>query len=164
MVIPYRLYTDQGYVPATLRQQLTPTQRTILDCLYTRHHDGHLRQAYLRKVIGSPESWVVPFVVQMIGEYVVQIMVDIWKSLDEPTYPHSARARAYTEFVRGNAGFMELTAQRVHSYWDCYFRRQYLSRDHSPGYALLARLLADSTAKVPFRPQRCSAVRSITPE
>lgn len=35
--------------------------------LYTRHHDGHVRQRHLARIIEVTDSWIVPFVVQLIG-------------------------------------------------------------------------------------------------
>lgn len=55
------------------RSGLAPSARTVLDCLFTKHHDGYVREKYLRAVINAQFAWVPPFVIQLLGEYVVQI-------------------------------------------------------------------------------------------
>jgi hypothetical protein len=79
VAIPYRLYNDEPGDDA--RNQLSPTQQTMLRCLYTRHHDGLVRQRHLEQVIGVWEPWVIPFVVQLVGEYVVEIQIAIRQGL-----------------------------------------------------------------------------------
>src|SRR5258708_29026596 len=41
--------------------------------LLTRSTDGYLRQRALRTIIDLEEPWVAPFVVLLVGEYVVEI-------------------------------------------------------------------------------------------
>jgi hypothetical protein len=57
---------------ATLR--FNRSQREILDCLFTRHHDGFVRQTHLARIIRSQNAWVPCFVVPLVGEYVVEIL------------------------------------------------------------------------------------------
>lgn len=114
---------------------------TIAGCLYTRHNDGYVRQWALRHVLPSAEPWVVPFVVQLLGEYVLGICLDIEAFVRE-TLPSSPPHRAaYAEFVRSNPAFLDLTAQRATSYWAEYHRGRYLDRDEYPALAAL-RVLA----------------------
>src|SRR5262245_46856146 len=56
--IPYRIYNPEPQGDRV--GGLSPTQQTVLQCLYTRHHDGFVRQRYVQQVIGSPHAWVVP--------------------------------------------------------------------------------------------------------
>ena len=49
----------------------------ILGCVYSRHHDGRVRQAWVRSLLTSPSAASAPFVVQMAGEYVAEIVEDI---------------------------------------------------------------------------------------
>jgi hypothetical protein len=77
--IPYRIYNAEPVLSAA--QRLLSVQQTILACLYTRHHNGHVRQRHLETIVGHAEDWVAPFVVQLLGEYVVQIVLAIQHGL-----------------------------------------------------------------------------------
>ncbi|WP_211244020.1 hypothetical protein [Actinospica robiniae] len=56
--IPYRIHHPEPAHAAT--QALTPRQTAILGCLYTRHHDGYVRQRHIEQVIRTPEPWTHP--------------------------------------------------------------------------------------------------------
>jgi len=70
--IPSRIYSPEPR-PASL-YGLSAQELVILACIYTRHHDGFIRQKYLEKLFSQDEIWVCPFVLQLIGEYVVEII------------------------------------------------------------------------------------------
>lgn len=114
--IPKRIYSD----PPGMLSGMTSseTQKAIVDCLYTRHHDGYVRQRFLRKAIQFSEPWVVPFVIQLLGEYVIEILQDVWNGVSR------LKIKAYSDFVEENPQFMELTRYRIVSYWDVYYRRE----------------------------------------
>ncbi len=118
--IPGRIYNPE--VPADALAELTPVQRTMLHCLYTRHHDGYVRQRHLASVITSPEPWVAPYVVELIGEYVVEIIADIRVGLAELDQPGSAQRRQYGRFIESNPAHFDLIGRRVQSYWANYYR------------------------------------------
>ena len=113
--IPARIYYPEVGAEALLG--LTTLARTALECLFTRHHDGHVREKYLRAVISSQLSWVPPFVIQLLGEYVAEIHLVIRHHID------SLGGETYRRFIAENPAFIELTRQRVTSYWNCYYRR-----------------------------------------
>jgi hypothetical protein len=138
--IPYRIYNPEP--PRDRVAGLSPTQQTVLRCLYTRHHDGFVRQRYVQQAIGSPHAWVVPFVVQLVGEYVIEIVVAIRDALSDLDVPGSTQQALYGRFLVENPAFLELTSQRVASYWDCYYRSRYFIRADYPGFMLLSSLQA----------------------
>ena len=117
IVIPSRMYNDH-LRPADAPEHLTARQRTILGCIYTRHHIGFVRQRWARQILTSDQPFVVPFVIQLLGEYVVEIIADIYHSLPELDDPDSATAQLYGRFLADNPGYHFLTRQRVASYWD----------------------------------------------
>jgi hypothetical protein len=51
--------------------------RPAIQCLCTRSTNGHVRHAALRSVLCIAETWAVPFVVLLAGEYVVEIIADM---------------------------------------------------------------------------------------
>ncbi|MEV0842703.1 hypothetical protein AB0I55_24580 [Actinocatenispora sera] len=139
VAIPYRIYSAE---PAdTEYAALTRAQQAMLDCLYTRHHDGYVRQRRLERVIGLAEPWVAPFVVQLVGEYVEEILLVIRRELVPAlNMPDSVVASIYARFAAENPDFIDRTEQRVVSYWNCYYRNRYsLLRDY-PGSAVTAAL------------------------
>lgn len=128
LIIPHRIH-----LPWPEAKALRGTQATIAACLYTRNGDGRVREEFVRRLLPSTEPWVPPFVVQLIGEYVVEIVEVVAEQRDR------LAGSAYVEFAAENPRFMALTRQRVISYWSCYYRRRW------PGLADYAPLqLVDS--------------------
>ena len=141
VTIPYRIYAPEPS-PGRL-EELSFVQRTVVDCLYTRHHDGWVRQRHAQRIVGHVEAWVAPFVVQLIGEYVDEILQVIHHALVPAlTDPGSAVNAVYGMFAAENPQFVARTRQRAASYWDCYHRDRYPAFTHYPGSLLTAALKA----------------------
>lgn len=135
VVIPTRIYNEEP--SADLEQPLSGTQQVILHCLYSRHSDGRVRQRHLEQIVASGEPWVVPFVVQLAGEYVLEILEVIGRGLPGLAVPGSAQCRLYGEFIARNPAFFARTERRVVSYWSCYYRWKYGAFGTYPGCILL---------------------------
>lgn len=130
--IPARVYVPE---PAALDvSALSTTQRRVVPCLYTRHHDGRVRQRYLEALLSSDEAWAAPFVVQLLGEYVLEILQVLDRGRSDLVRP------TFAGFVSENPAFMILTRQRVVSYWSCYHRHRFPKRRDYPGFRALAAL------------------------
>ena len=102
-----------------------------VQCLCTRSTDGYLRHAALRNILFSDEPAIVPFVVMLAGEYVVEIIEDIVAAssmLDR---------QSYANFVRENRPVMRHLRAKAASYWDRYYRTAYPDRAVYPGLAFL---------------------------
>jgi hypothetical protein len=112
LTIPYRIYHDPILIQP---RELTGTQALLLSCLLTRHHDGFIREQHLKKILASKEAWIPPFVVQLVGEYVVETINEIRDGLNR------LDPGLYGSFLRQNPAFYKLTRQRVLSYWNCYY-------------------------------------------
>lgn len=141
LTIPGRVYFDPGCLVEA--QALPPTERLILLCVFSRHHDGHVREECLRAIVGNPEPWVAPFVVQLVGEYVLEI-VEVIKANLPALAPDT-----YAGFVAANRAFMALTRQRATSYWDCYFRRSFPNRAGLASLEILDHLESLATRDAP---------------
>ena len=111
--IPYRIYHDPAQIDST---DLSRTQHNLLACLLTRHHSGFTREENLTTILGSIYNWVPPFIVQLLGEYVIEILGTIRDNLD------LLDAKIYGEFLIHNPAFYRKTKERVQSYWNCYYR------------------------------------------
>lgn len=109
----------------------TETQQHILYCYFTRHHDGFVREKYLKKIIKLNNDWMIPFVIKLLGEYVIEILDVIYQDLE------NIDVRLYKEFIEKNIDFYELTTQRVVSYWNCYYRWRYKYRKDYVGFKIL---------------------------
>src|SRR3954451_18784827 len=68
--IPHRQYAPPMSTPLGWQ----PLRHTILNCVYTRHNDGFVRERHLRRLLHEEAVWVAPFVVQLLGEYVLEIV------------------------------------------------------------------------------------------
>jgi hypothetical protein len=126
VTIPYRLYHSPGQIKT---QHLTDLEKELVDCLLTRHHDGFVRQRYLERIIRSGNPWIPPFVIQLLGEYSIEVIGVIDANLS------ALDNAAYREFLQTNPGFLARTAQRVASYWDCYYRVH--KKDEYAGFRVL---------------------------
>lgn len=115
--IPFRIYSAE--LVASVCASLTPLEQSIAACLYTRHHDGHVRQRALKHALGIDAVWATPFVLQLLGEYVIDIVETIVNAIGE------APSERYVEFLRENQRFLDLTEQRATSYWNEYFRQRF---------------------------------------
>lgn len=94
-------------------------RRSLALCVGTRHTDGRVREDCLRQVLGVDQAWVAPFVVRLLGEYVIEIVEAIAAALPSLDAAHLA------PFVQQNPAFMANTRRRATSYWNCYHRGRY---------------------------------------
>ncbi|MGH7053504.1 MAG: hypothetical protein ACREFA_06775 [Stellaceae bacterium] len=129
--IPYRIHFD-GLKEAGLQSQ--DDFWVAAQCLCTRSTDGYMRQTPLRHILGIGEDWIIPFVVLLSGEYVVEITEDIAGSLTK------LDRNRYINFVRENRPVMRLLRSKATSYWDRYYRHSYPDRCEYPGLMFLHEL------------------------
>lgn len=133
--IPGRLYNEEPQADAVAT--LSRRRQQLLHCLYSRHSDGWVRQRHLSEIVDSEDPWVIPFVVQLVGEYVVEILVDICEGLRDLGTQGTRAHLAYGQFLVDNPAFFARTQRRVVSYWSCYYRSAYASFSGYLGCTLL---------------------------
>lgn len=125
--IPYRMYwadlSDEAY------HQLSHLQRMMICCIYTRSYDGYVREKYARKLLDMAlESWVIPFLVKLCDEYVIEILDTIYEKLKQRDNED------IREFCLQNRVSIRKSYARMISYWDVFYRedvydfRQYVGR------------------------------------
>jgi hypothetical protein len=106
----------------------------IAQCLLTRSTDGYIRHEAVRHLLRAKETWCIPFVVLLAGEYVVEIISDLTGALpDLDRY-------AYVDFVRNNRKLMTKLRAKAGSYWNCYYRGDFLNKSTYPGLVFLLQL------------------------
>jgi hypothetical protein len=137
--IPARIYNPEP--DWAIVRSLEDVERSIAACLFTRHHDGRVRERALTHVPVSVESWAAPFVIQLLGEYVIEL-VERAAFLIE-----GAPKDGYVAFARENPAFLRLTAQRAASYWNAYYRGRIPKRADYPAFPSLAALIAWSSSE-----------------
>lgn len=115
IAIPYRCYLVEP--PESDVSKLTALQKQILFCLYTRSSNGHLREKYVGQLLSSDfEPWVIPYIVKLCDEYVIEILRVIYNSLSEkPNEQIKSFCMANKQAIR--KGF-----SRMISYWNEYYR------------------------------------------
>jgi hypothetical protein len=128
VVIPYRIYASElRRVAGSLDEEA----KLVLGCCYTRHDDGYVRERAVIGLIGVDRAWIVPFVVQLLGEYVVQISERILERLG------GLRLETYRRFAAANEPFMRLTRAHILSYWACYYKGEYGLPSYPPVRVLM---------------------------
>jgi hypothetical protein len=115
--LPYRVYLDEPEDQDI--KHLTDVQRVILHCIYTRHHDGHVRQKHLEGLRGCDDVFIVPFCVQLLGEYVIEILETLEKVFE------GTLLERCSDFLLANPIYWEQTQSRMASYWGAYYRYKY---------------------------------------
>jgi len=113
--IPYRIYFDEP--PAEKEKQLTLLQKTILNCIYSRHHNGFVRQRHLEQLVDGNDYFVIPYTFQLLGEYVIEILEVLDRHVNDKTISN------YIKFINENPKYWQQTESRMISYWNEYYRR-----------------------------------------
>ena len=111
--------------------------------LLSRSCDGFERQLAAQDLMADLRPWGAPYVVTLIGEYIVEIMEDIHAAMTAATEDTLAT------FIASNPAFWETIKRRVQSYWNVYYRhprgsetrRTYRRADYV-GFKLVDRLEA----------------------
>jgi hypothetical protein len=132
VVIPQRLYLAPERLAVSASEEVWRFTRA----LQTRSCDGFERQGAARDLLDRLEPWSAPYIVALIGEYIVEILDDIFARLT----PENAQMLA--GFIGENPAYWSKTKRRVTSYWDAYYRygRGGQRRDSYVGFRLVDRL------------------------
>lgn len=132
LTIPYRLYFDEPDIDS--ENILTDRQKSILNCIFLRHHNGYLREKRLKKLVHKDEKWVIPFTIQLLGEYVYEILEVLDEHINEKTI------NDYRSFTEENSKYWQQTESRMISYWNEYYRRKFPKLKEYLGTALVKRI------------------------
>lgn len=124
--IPYRIYYDEP-----IQQNLSDNETFLLDCIFTRHHNGYLREKKLRQILKSDNYVATPFIAQLLGEYVIEILATIKNNLSSTQLDNLIKLKA------DNEKFFQTTEKRIQSYWNCYYKRTTTNRDDYVGFQIL---------------------------
>ncbi|MEH6942647.1 hypothetical protein V7014_12490 [Bacillus sp. JJ722] len=129
--IPERLYCEE--LPSEVISSLSDRKKKIIFCLYMRHYDGFVREKNLSRILSVPniEKWVLPYILRLTGEYVVEILEEINRHMD------IINNRTLYSFINDNPKFYMRIKSRVASYWDCHYRQKYPNKEEYVGFRIL---------------------------
>ena len=113
--IPSRIYFNEPQ--ADKERRLRTVEKTILNCIYLRHHNGFVRQRRLEQLLDCTDYFVVPYTFQLLGEYVMEILEALDKHVNAKTIDK------YVKFINENKKYWRQTESRMISYWNEYYRR-----------------------------------------
>jgi len=140
VVIPYRIYNPEP--SAGLIAGLSHLEELVAAGIYSRHHDGFVRQRWLGRLLNADEPWVAPFIIQLLGEYVIEICRDIERFARSEPPAHPALRQHLSAFLNDNRCFAELTRQRAVTYCRYY----QCGQDTYPALVALSILSGHTTA------------------
>jgi hypothetical protein len=139
VLIPARLHFASDRLSLPGSDEAWPFARA----LQTRSNDGFERQRAARDLLADLHGWGAPFIVALIGGYVVEILDDIAAALTPEI------ARILGAFIACNEAYWNTTKRRVTSYWNVYYRARWLNdygraerRDEFVGFRLVQQLEA----------------------
>jgi hypothetical protein len=120
ILVPSRLHF------ASDRLTLPPTDPAwlIARALQTRSTNGFERQRAVQDLMADVRPWAAPYIVTLIGEYVVEILDDIDTALTP------GAEQIIVAFLIANPAFWETIKCRVVSYWNVYYRLSHASEHH----------------------------------
>ena len=127
LTIPYRLYFNEPNLEK--EKLLSTTQKEILNCIYLRHHNGFVRQKRLEQLVDTTDNFVIPYTLQLLGEYVMEILEVLDKHINDKTIDN------YIHFINENKKYWQQTESRMISYWNEYYRRPMYPNYLPPKYA-----------------------------
>ncbi len=134
VLIPARLHFASERLPLSNSDEAWLFGRA----LQTRSNDGFERQRAALDLLTDLRPWAAPFIVALIGEYIIEILDDISAALT----PENAYILA--AFIVENEGYWDTTKRRVASYWNAYYRsngssetRRAYRRDEYIGFKII---------------------------
>lgn len=130
--IPVRIYGEE--LDNSVFEAMSFEERILLACLFSRHHNGYIRQKYAEILIqvSMEMPWVFPYVVGLVGEYVIDIKDLIYR--EKERIPN----KVVRQFSKQNKFFMQTTKQRMISYWNEYYRNDYPNKKDYVGMKLFS--------------------------
>lgn len=122
---PYRIYESFN------KNEVKMTASFDSLALMSRHHDGYIRQLAVERLLMLFPIESVPYVVQLLSEYVVEISESI------RVHIVSGYTELMREFLQENPIYARRVRNRIASYWDCYDRKRFEFLKDSPAFSLL---------------------------
>jgi len=115
--IPNRVY----YKDCNDITNFTNTQKLIYHCIFSRSCDGFVRENNLQQILNLEyEDWCFPYIVKLADEYVIEILDKIY------IHFKNQDCTKLIEFCSLNEKYLNSANSRMISYWNEYYRNQYI--------------------------------------
>jgi hypothetical protein len=114
IVLTDRIYFAEPNIE--LENNLTDQQRNILNCIYTRHINGYIRERRLKNLINIDLEWVLPFKLLLLGEFVIEILYELDNHITDNNI------QLYKRLTLDNNKLWKQTKSRMVSWWDADYR------------------------------------------
>lgn len=122
VTLPYRIPFDDKLKKNVVLSQV---QQLIYHCIFTRSTNGYKREYHTKEILKTElNEWCMPFIVQLSGEYIVEILYEIYNSLIQKDNTELIK------FCRLNIKPFLYCHARMISYWDCYYKDKYFYKDY----------------------------------
>ncbi len=145
LLMPPRLYYSAAVVDAAM--SLTGDRAIVAACLGTKSNDGYLRQRSIETLVANPRDWSIPYLVDALGDYVLEIL-----QVMDGRVPGELESK-YAEYLVANEERFLRRCRRCVSYWNEFdrfrSRRLYPDWDSYPGARLIVDLFAAARALEP---------------
>jgi hypothetical protein len=138
LMMPQRL----DYSPAAVDAAMSSSgdSAVVAACLGTKSYDGYLRQRSIEALLANPRAWSIPYLVDALGDYVLEILQVM------EGYVPGELEKDYAEYLVANEERFVRLCRRCVSYWNEFdrFRCRNLYPDWNayPGARLIADLVA----------------------
>ncbi len=123
---PHRVYT---VITKTKIETLVNFEKLSL---MTRHHDGYIREVAIVKLMKLFPSASIPYLVQLLGEYVMEIHLAIIAQITPQ------QKLWINDFFAENISYERKIRSRIVSYWNCYYRFDYIKLKDYPAFQFLS--------------------------
>ena len=129
--IPYHIYNIE--ISESCFADLSPTQKNICHCLYSRSCNGFVREKHIGALLsGRLSYWAFPYILKISDEYVVEILDCVYNALN------AADTCELKRFCGLNLKGFNKSYSRMVSYWSAYYRRKYPDRKNYVGEKLFS--------------------------
>jgi len=115
VIFPYRIYFSDIELDG-----LSCDERMVLHCIYSRHHDGYIREKHVRAILAEDfPAWVIPYLVKVSDEYIVEILEVIYDKLK------GRDTDDFKAYCTENRNAFCKSYNRMVSYWNEFYRNQH---------------------------------------
>ena len=94
-------------------------ENILYNCICSRSSDGYIRGKALLKILNSDYYFVIPFILLLASEYVIEILEQMYTKSSEHTF------LKMSQFLGENSEFYPIFKSKIVSYWNEYYRKSY---------------------------------------
>lgn len=114
--IPRRIYYRE--INDSVMNALSEIQKRLIYCYFLCHHNGFIRQEYLRRLLESKRLYEheLPYIICLTGSYLVEILDDIYDAFE------LLIESGLDTLIANNSRFFMTIEGRIASYWGEYYQ------------------------------------------